>query len=280
MVPPKVSTRSKSTPNNKRKTKKSEHSTKESSNNQGGINETSASSAVIPLELHQSLLNIFKTSFTERLNSNFTILLQEIKQHLYNRDFLKAFGQHDYLETYAARWSPSRALGYLEIFNHVSDYIFMTEKQPSEKDSLHRIVCLGGGAGAEIVALAGFLNLFHREVDEGGESLQLKANSKITKHSERRFEVVAVDIADWIPVVESLQTSITTAPPLSKYAPAAVKDANAPLAMPNSFHVTFRQHDILSVDFSELSSLLRDANLVTLMFTLLLTAWSITSSCR
>lgn len=215
------------------------------------------------------LLNIFKTSFAERLSLNFTPLLQEVKQHLYNRDFLKAFGRNDYLEAYAARWSPSRALGYLEILNHLSDHISPTQEQESERVDLHRkIVCLGGGAGAEIVALAGFLSLFQRRVDEGGEGSQSGADSEISEHLQRQFEVIAIDIASWTPVVEALQTSITTAPPLSKYASTAAKAVNAPLAAPHSLHITFRQHDILSVDFSELSPFLADANLITLMFTL------------
>jgi len=270
MVPPKASTKPKSAPNSKRKIKRSEgYSAKEPSNNQDGTIETSASSTVIPLELNQLLLNIFKTSFAERLSLNFTPLLQEVKQHLYNRDFLKAFGRNDYLEAYAARWSPSRALGYLEILNHLSDHISPTQEQESERGNLHRkIVCLGGGAGAEIVALAGFLSLFQRRVDEGGEGSQSGVGSEISEHLQRQFEVIAIDIGSWTPVVEALQASITTAPPLSKYASTAAKAVNVPLAAPHSFHITFRQHDILSVDFSELSPFLADANLITLMFTL------------
>lgn len=270
MVPPKASTRSKSAPNSKRKIKRSKgYSAEEPSNNQDETVETSASSTVIPLELNQLLLNIFKTSFAERLSSNFTPLLQEVKQHLYNRDFLKAFGRNDYLEAYAARWSPSRALGYLEVLNHLSDHISPTQEQESERGDLHRkIVCLGGGAGAEIVALAGFLSLFQRRIDEGEEASQSGADSEISEHLQRQFEVIAIDITNWAPVVEALQTSITTAPPLSKYASTAAKAVNAPLVASHSFHITFRQHDILSVDFSELSPFLADANLITLMFTL------------
>ncbi|KAG9383734.1 Methyltransf_34 domain containing protein [Pyrenophora tritici-repentis] len=52
----------------------------------------------IPIELQQLLLNIFRNSFAEHLSSDFAPLLQEVKGHLYNRDFATAFGKNEYLE--------------------------------------------------------------------------------------------------------------------------------------------------------------------------------------
>ncbi|KAF2190218.1 hypothetical protein K469DRAFT_25884 [Zopfia rhizophila CBS 207.26] len=207
----------------------------------------------IPIELQQLLLNIFKNSFSERLESDIAPLLQEVKGHLYNRDFLTAFGRNDYLEAYAARWSPSRALGYAQVLIDIKEHIFLAIGSFKEHEGLHgKVVCLGGGAGAEIVALGGFHNFFSRTREQQPPNL----------------DVVAIDIANWSQVVEKLRDGVTTAPPLSKYASPTAKAANAPLARPESLNVAFNQHDILNTDFSELASSLQDAKFVTLMFTL------------
>jgi 25S rRNA (uracil2843-N3)-methyltransferase len=207
--------------------------------------------SLIPVELQQLLLNIFKDAFATRLDSDIHPLLQEVKGHLYNRDFATAFGRNDYLEAYAARWSPSRALGYAQVLAQMKE---LADGAQSSILSGGKIVCLGGGAGAEIVALGGFLNLLQR--------------SKSRDDSPPQLEVVAVDIADWSQVVTKLHQNITTAPTLSKYASAAVKEANAPLLGPGQINVTFQQHDVLNADIPVLSSLLHGAILVTIMFTL------------
>ncbi|KAF2202800.1 hypothetical protein GQ43DRAFT_439437 [Delitschia confertaspora ATCC 74209] len=216
--------------------------------------ETPDSSSPIPQELHQLLLNIFKNSFTERLESDINPLLQEVKGHLYNRDFLTAFGRNDYLEAYAARWSPSRALGYLQVFSDLSEHIWTnSEVLPEEESSPHKIVCLGGGAGAEVVALGGYSNLLKR------------ADKTPCK---RKLDVVAVDIADWSSIVQRLHEGAVTEPPISKYATAAAKAANASLTDPESFTVSFNQSDVLNVPFPELAPVMEDASLITLLFTL------------
>ncbi|KAF7560474.1 hypothetical protein G7046_g3665 [Stylonectria norvegica] len=77
---------------------------------------------VAPTRLHdaaeqQHILNVFSEAFSPILASEeFPTLLQEIKQALFNREFGVAFGREDYLEAYAARWSPTRALGYATVF--------------------------------------------------------------------------------------------------------------------------------------------------------------------
>ena len=211
-------------------------------------------SSSIPPDLQQLVLNIFKTSFAQLLETDFAPLLQEVKGHLYNRDFLTAFGRNDYLEVYAARWSPSRALGYLEIFDYLSDQILPTSQEVTpQENSTQKIVCLGGGAGAEVVALGGFLDLLQRTD---------------TRSRPQSLDVVAIDIANWSAIVETLQKNATTAPPISKYASDAAKAANLPLLKPDSFHVSFHQADVLNTSFSELAPNLEEASLVTLLFTL------------
>jgi 25S rRNA (uracil2843-N3)-methyltransferase len=217
---------------------------------------------VIPLELQQLLLNIFKASFAERFDADIKPLLQEVKSHLYNRDFATAFGKQEYLEAYAARWSPSRALGYAELFWDLKTHLWpdkrigeIVDEEMAQKTS-RKVVCLGGGAGAELVALAGVQRLYALE------------NESTVEVIGQSYEVVAIDIADWTSVVNNIAKQATTAPPISKYASAAVKAANIPLADSSTFGVSFHQQDILGSDFTVLATLLEDVTLVTLLFTL------------
>ncbi|KAL1798057.1 hypothetical protein ACET3X_004663 [Alternaria dauci] len=221
----------------------------------------------IPIELQQLLLNIFRNSFAERLSSDFGPLLQEVKGHLYNRDFATAFGKKEYLEVYAARWSPSRALGYLDLIwewreNLWADLERGEEEEDASKEGTklksRKVVCLGGGAGAEIVALGGMQKLMTSMDSEEGESEVARSH----------IEVAAIDVADWSVVVENLATQLTTAPTLSKYASAAAKAANVAPLEPHDISVQFKQQDVLQASSEELSAQLADANLVTLLFTL------------
>lgn len=218
--------------------------------------------AKIPLELQQLLLNIFRSAFPSRFGSDLKPLLQEVKQHLYNRDFLTAFGKDEYLEAYVVRWSPSRALGYLQIFNDLEDHF-----RPIQKSNPWSVVCLGGGAGAEIVGLAGFLKQLVQEDTPSGEEESPEESSDAAV-SAPKFEISAIDIANWAPIVTSLQTAVTTAPPLSKYASAAAKESNVELLPPHLFKTASLQQDVLTMSAENLSAQLQNADLVTIMFTL------------
>ncbi|KAF1921634.1 hypothetical protein BDU57DRAFT_56358 [Ampelomyces quisqualis] len=218
----------------------------------------------IPLELQQLLLNIFKNSFSERFATDIKPLLQEVKGHLYNRDFATAFGKDEYLETYAARWSASRALGYADLFWDLRAHLWPNELNSANLDvetsedapvKRREIVCLGGGAGAELVALAGVQKMLS---DANGHGCTTPSS----------LNARAVDVADWSSIIEQLAQNVVKAPPLSKYASAALQAANGALIEPSSFNVSFHQHDILNEESSKLLKLLREAGLVTLMFTL------------
>lgn len=215
----------------------------------------------IPVELQQLLLNIFRNSFAERLSSDFGPLLQEVKGHLYNREFATAFGRKEYLEVYAARWSPSRALGYLELLWEVRGYLgFGRQTLEGEGEGVrHKIVCLGGGAGAEVVALGGLEKMLLTLSEEEEEE---------DKKKREMIEVSAIDIADWSVVVDNLEQHLTTTPVLSKYASAAAKAANVPFTSPEDINITFHQHDVLQASTPAIDSQLAEASLVTLLFTL------------
>ncbi|KAI9734612.1 MAG: hypothetical protein M1834_002213 [Cirrosporium novae-zelandiae] len=262
----------------------------------------------IPLELQQLLLNIFRNSFPPERVTHIQPIIQEVKQHLYQRDFGAAFGREDYLQAYALRWSPSRALAYLEIlsvFSVLSERLSSLAhcyvehaKQPSPPagqervkstpaslDRMHgearlrqnrRVILLGGGAGAEVVALAGFLNL-HNRVQVSENKLTVVENPSDSQGQtpglSSGLQLCAIDIASWSPVLEKLNESITSPPPLSKFASEAVREASAALLDSAQFSVSFRQQDILSLQtegeaIDGIASLLGEASLVTMMFTL------------
>lgn len=213
-------------------------------------------SSSIPLELQQLLLNIFRNSFAERFETDINPLLQQVKGHLYNRDFATAFGKPEYLEAYAARWSPSRALGYLDVFWDLREHLWSARGVEEEAEISQKVVCLGGGAGAEIVALAGL------------QTLMSKSDENAQERNAIRVEALAVDIADWTAVVENLAKHITTAPPLSKYASAAAQASNRQLINPEDINISFYHQDVFTAYINEGASRLADASLVTLLFTL------------
>lgn len=77
-----------------------------------------------PQELasQQKLLTILESAFNEVISSpDFSQTLQEVKSALFDRDFERAFGSEKYLDVYAARWSPTRVLGYASIFGGLRD---------------------------------------------------------------------------------------------------------------------------------------------------------------
>ncbi|KAF1957919.1 hypothetical protein CC80DRAFT_470019 [Byssothecium circinans] len=284
MAPPKPKAKQTTKPPPKR----SKPTTKPSSSK--GKEPTATSPSQIPLDLQQLLLNIFATSFPHRLDSDIKPLLQEIKGHLFNRDFAAAFAKQEFLEAYAVRWSPSRALGYLQVLEGLRGDLELFDGNGVEdkrvggdgdRDGMEgvrkrcKVVCLGGGAGAEIVALAGWMKMMKKEFEqEDGSRPERKEDdvdeTEATAASEPNIsmEIIAIDIAAWGPVVDKLTHGIITNPPLSAYASAAAKQANTALLSSGDINISFHQHDILNLPPDTLSHALQDANLVTIMFTL------------
>ncbi|KAL2757953.1 hypothetical protein ACRALDRAFT_2078956, partial [Sodiomyces alcalophilus JCM 7366] len=209
-----------------------------------------------------------------------TTLLQEIKTALFNRDFAAAFqnARPALLEAYAARWSPTRALGYASVLVGLARPLdgilvpnLLAAEDPGPEDDeaatdkrvgdtsttnahnnrILRVLSIGGGA-AEISALAAFLN-HHSALDPAGA-----LSGTIT----------LVDSAPWSPVVAKLHNIMTTPPPLSKYASAAARAANTPLISPDQLSSTFIHADVLDMTREQLAPLLDRPSLVTLCFTL------------
>ncbi|CEJ92577.1 hypothetical protein VHEMI08221 [[Torrubiella] hemipterigena] len=197
----------------------------------------------VPLAHQQILLDIFNTTFSSILSSDtFDATLQEIKQALFNRDFAQAFSKEEYLDVYAARWSPGRALGYANIFDGLRDSIDATAT-----DGTLRMVSLGG-CGAEQVAFASYV-----------------ARSK----KASKGELVLVDSAPWSSASQKIHEAITAPLPLSKYASAAKKAANTALLSPSDFQTTFKQANVLDLTRQQWADILGpNPVVVTIMFTL------------
>jgi 25S rRNA (uracil2843-N3)-methyltransferase len=210
----------------------------------------------LPVELQQTVLNVFPNGFPFDDATYLKAIVQEVKSHLYNRDFSKAFGKPEYLSAYALRWSASRAACYTEIFSSPGLLPMSRSVQPTDdtQSSAFKVVCIGGGAGAEIVALAA-----------------ATANSALghgTSIIGSRMEVTVVDSADWSDALKQLQNALTTPPPLSAYASEAVRSANLPLIESQKLAVSFVLQDVLECDYARLQGLVEEVDLCTVMFTL------------
>ncbi|OXV07702.1 hypothetical protein Egran_04534 [Elaphomyces granulatus] len=186
-------------------------------------------SASVPLPLQQLLLDVFKFALLFPGNDqsgaggrdssdsvsvqhpealecssaelNLKSLIQTIKSHLYNRDFNSAFveANEELLRAYALRWSATRALGYAGILKGVCNAIFNDcDRQGSECSTweknrdirtTNRIVCIGGGAGAEIIALAAVwrdvLASWNNRAKDNIASLQAAVTDLSIKHDTR-----------------------------------------------------------------------------------------------
>jgi 25S rRNA (uracil2843-N3)-methyltransferase len=264
------------------------------------------SEAVLPVDLQQLLLNIYKDTFPEVLTSDtLRTLLQEVKRALYERNFTTAFGKEEYLEAYSIRWSPSRTLCYqsvlVDLLNHLTEIFPACRTTPSELESESAgndastmcVICFGGGA-AEIVAFGGFLRYMQSSMlrstgedvltaSEGLVKLSLHGNGPQNDSDQQpssehghsnpdrllRIDLCLVDSAQWQGVVRKLHHSLNTPPPLSKYASSSAKKTNEALTADTDFNITFRPDDVLGMSGTELVDVAGGRpKLVTLLFTL------------
>ncbi len=229
----------------------------------------------VPIELQQLLLDIFKNTFAPHFHSGFPATVQEIKRHLFHRDFKNAFGRESFLEAYAMRWCPSRTLAYTHIFSQLLSKYHLQIGDPEQDSgdlpraasqlqfvSTKRVVCIGGGAGAELVALGAYLQLI------GRPCANITDPEDKAKGSALCFAINSIDIADWSMVLKELHSCMTTPPPISEYSSSEAKVANAALIDPGTCTLSFMQEDVLKMKNEELATGFTDAVLVTLMFTL------------
>ncbi|KAJ5361295.1 Protein of unknown function DUF3115 [Penicillium brevicompactum] len=268
----------------------------------------------IPRDLQQLLLDVFKTALlgetavesesaspdNEQQSGetkdkeeplDIKALIQTIKGLLYQRDFDSAFTEanEDLLRAYALRWSSSRSLGYAGILKGVLSWMREEEEKNSRGRTRNanpstRVVSIGGGAGAEIVALAAV----QRDLDAEAQSLEQSVADITLEEKEEKEEkkteedslsarglsVMAVDIGNWSSVVDRLSRTIFSAnvpfTMTTKYRSPLLSEKTSEL-----FSVDFRRADVLNIPEEELREFFLGASsspftsvLVPIMFTL------------
>ncbi|ODQ70405.1 hypothetical protein LIPSTDRAFT_31958, partial [Lipomyces starkeyi NRRL Y-11557] len=155
--------------------------------------------------------------------------IQSIKAHLYARDYAAAFESHDYLLAYAVRWSSSRALAYLHVLGdlcpHIQEILTSTSKRPNHKKN---ILCIGGGAGGEVLALATL------------------ANDLCAKN----VNILAIDIAQWDDVFVSLRDGIRRGLGWEKKDESDDDIAKDSIQLNSNDRVDFGSLDIITIMFT------------------------------
>ncbi|KAF5020663.1 hypothetical protein F66182_7297 [Fusarium sp. NRRL 66182] len=267
-----------------------------------------ASSPALQTETEQQrLLTIFSSAFNSVLTSeDFSRLVQEIKQALFNRQFAAAFGREDYLEAYAARWSPTRALCYAAVFlsikNHL-DGILVPDKGrvTTDQEKLQMTDAAHTGPISDSKALDAVPNPEKDEPEEKATPVielieRLKLDSTSTQHhhslhmlsiggcaaehvafasylqaTSNSGNLTLLDSAPWSTVISLLESNIINPPPISKYASAARQAANHSLLEPDQLALTVVQQDVLDLDIGSLSDQCINGKIpivLTLLFTL------------
>jgi len=125
------------------------------------------------LRVERELLEVLKFSLAEALQGpDLAQQIQRIKGLLYDKRFLEVFEDESLLAAYGARWVPSRALAFREIFDEL-DAVSRRISRPSPDKGKAKavdtagnvdiqewqdVICLGGGAGSELLAIAALLS--------------------------------------------------------------------------------------------------------------------------
>lgn len=132
-------------------------------------------------EQGQQVLDLFRVAFQDTLEGGNELQkrIQAVKGALYDRNYVEAFGSQENLDAYVVRWSPSRALAYADLLRNLGPVRSLLTRMGQNAN----VLCIGGGAGAEVVALGSIALL-----DQG------RANTRVT----------AVDVASWDLVIDKI----------------------------------------------------------------------------
>ena len=161
------------------------------------------------------------------------------------------------------RWSAGRAVAYADVFGGLGLNLLGVGDGDGDGDGdggkgetkRRKVVCLGGGAGAEVVALGGMGEGKEGEEGEEGEE-------------EWEWDIVVVDMAPWGSVLRKLETAMTASSSAGTSDSDSTGTADRRPLDPAKCNVIFQQRDILALSDEDLRDLCRETTMVTLMFTL------------
>ncbi|KAK6465225.1 hypothetical protein DFJ63DRAFT_14865 [Scheffersomyces coipomensis] len=148
----------------------------------------------LPFTTHNTLepsqiIKLFESSFKEVIDSDDLYEhVQTVKGDLFNRDYISAFGDEDRRLAYLARWTPPRALCYASLFSSLTPIVELFKQTETSSN----VLCIGGGAAAEYVALCSVFSKLRNSSNSGDLSLQI------------------IDIADWSNIISTVEKYIKT----------------------------------------------------------------------
>lgn len=105
------------------------------------------------------------------------------------RQSVSNFLLQDYLRAYAARWVPGRALAYRSLFLNIPPLVEQCQRR-GRQGEITQVLCIGGGAGSEVIALASLTNHF--------------AEYKI------KMKVSTIDVAEWGEILSEMNGLVKT----------------------------------------------------------------------
>ncbi|CUM66904.1 uncharacterized protein PRCAT00004589001 [Priceomyces carsonii] len=180
------------------------------------------------MEPHR-IIELMEIIFEDTLESpNLQEHIQMVKGKLYEREYISAFDGEEKRLAYASRWTPARALSYSSLFATLAPIRELLKELENKK----KVLCVGGGAGSELVGLS---SVFCR----------LK---EYNPNSNSSLEIVIADIADWSSVVTDMTEFLK----------------QNWLYNPAKLNTTFMNNDVL--DESSILAL-PDFDLLTILFT-------------
>ncbi|AQZ19110.1 YLR063W [Zygosaccharomyces parabailii] len=190
----------------------------------------------------QEVVNVFQRAFGKELYGSLEevqSLVQKVKTDLYNRDYTAAFDDDTKRVAYCCRWSPARAVAYSSLFAQLQEVNQIVRCSAGDQ----RILCVGGGAGGELVALG---SLFTPD-----RHTRIKSNNDMDEADRHTLNVHLVDIFDWNNVVGRLT--------------AQIEESWLYNGQSQYFNIQFTPNDVLKMDQNQLQ--LSRLNLITLLFT-------------
>jgi 25S rRNA (uracil2843-N3)-methyltransferase len=236
----------------------------------------------LPVERQQLILDIFRDTFTASQDFEaMKPLLQEINELLLKKDVTSAFQREEYLEGYAIRWSPSRALALANLLSWIceqwKDEEWVQLLTAQEREDPAKVLCFGGGA-TDIMAFAGLLRQVRTSaagrpnvvsVDTSNDLSESFDALSVNPLPNTPFNLHLLDVVDWSVIITKLYDGLTTAPTLSKYTSTTARALNASFLSPQALELKFDQVEILGLTSEDIRSMIGPvARLLTLFFVL------------